>query len=181
MPRGAILLARTASPAPEPMPSPAESAPSPLAQALGRIPSGLFLVTTLDAGRPVGFVGSFVQQVGFEPPTLCVAVGKARGPLAALRASRAFGISILDGASSGVMGRFFRKLEPPATPFDGLKLTTARTGSPLLSEALAWLDCEFAGEHELADHVAVFGRVVDGSLLREGDPSVHLRRNGLSY
>ena len=163
------------------MPKPDDSPPSPLARALGRIPSGLFLVTTLDAGRPVGFVGSFVQQVGFEPPTVCVAVGKARGPLAALRASGAFGISILDAPSGGVMGRFFRKLDPPATPFDGLQLVRARTGSPLIGEALAWLDCELAGEHELADHVAVFGRVVDGALLRDGEPSVHLRKNGLSY
>lgn len=163
------------------MPSPSDSAPGPLAKALGRIPSGLFLVTTLDGSRPVGFVGSFVQQVGFEPPVVCVAVGKARGPLAALRASRAFGISILDGASGAVMGRFFRKYEAPATPFDGLQLVTARTGCPLIGEALAWLDCRVVGEHELGDHVAVFGEVVEGSLVREGEPSVHLRKNGLSY
>src|SRR5262245_60418020 len=163
------------------MPSPADSVPGPLARALGRIPSGLFLVTTLDGDRPVGFVGSFVQQVGFEPPTVCVAVGKARGPLTALRACRTFGISILDGASGSVMGRFFRRYEPPASAFDGLQLVSARTGCPLIGEALAWLDCKVVGEQELGDHVAVFGEVLDGSILREGDPSVHLRRNGLAY
>lgn len=163
------------------MSQPSEATSGPLARALGRIPSGLFLVTTLDGTLPVGFVCSLVQQVGFEPPTVCVAVGKARGPLAALRAKRAFGISILDAASGGVMGRFFRKHEPPATPFDGLELTTARTGCPLIGEALAWLDCTVVGEHELGDHVVVFGEVVAGTLRREGDPSVHLRRNGLGY
>lgn len=163
------------------MPSPSDGAPAPLAQALGRIPSGLFLVTTLDGARPVGFVGSFVQQVGFEPPSVCVAVGKARGPLSALRASRVLGISILDRGSSAVMGRFFQHHVPPASPFDGLRMVTAVTGAPLIAEALAWLDCAVVGEHELGDHVAVFAEVRAGSLVREGDPSVHLRRNGLAY
>lgn len=163
------------------MSQPTDAAPGPLARALGRIPSGLYLVTTLDGTDPVGFVGSFVQQVGFQPPVVAVAVGKTRGPLAALRAEKAFGISILDAASGGVMGRFFRKLEPPATPFDGLRLVTAKTGCPLIGESLAWLDCVVVGEHELADHVVVFGEVVAGAQVREGDPSVHLRKNGLSY
>jgi len=158
-----------------------DTSPGPLARALGRIPSGLFLVTTLDGTDPVGFVGSFVQQVGFAPPTVAVAVGKARGPLAALRAKRAFGVSVLDASSSGVMGRFFRKVEPPATPFDGLQLVTAKTGCPLIGEALAWLDCVVVGEHELADHVVVFGEVLAGTQVREGDPAVHLRKNGLGY
>ena len=55
----------------------ADASPDPLAQALGRIPSGLFLVTTELGGAPLGFLGSFVMQVGFDPPTVCVAVEAA--------------------------------------------------------------------------------------------------------
>ena len=46
------------------------------ALALGRIPSGLYVVTTLRDERAVGFVGSFVMQMGFAPPTVAIAVGK---------------------------------------------------------------------------------------------------------
>ena len=49
------------------MPDPADP---PLARALGRIPSGLYIVSTVRDGRPVGFLGSFVMQMGFEPPTV---------------------------------------------------------------------------------------------------------------
>ena len=31
------------------------------------------------------------------------------------------------------------------------------------------------------DHVVVFGEVVEASLLREGEPSTHVRKNGLGY
>ena len=68
----------------------ADTEPTPLAQALGRVPTGLYIVTTLDGDTPVGFVGSFVMQNGLEPPVLSVAVGKARGPLEALRVIHSF-------------------------------------------------------------------------------------------
>lgn len=157
-----------------------------LARALGRLPTGLYIVTTsapadaLGKSAPLGFVGSFVMQVGLAPPVLCVAVGKDRGPLTALRASSRFAINILDGASQGVMKRFFRKYPVGEGPFDGLTLEH-QGGVPVLPEALAWIACRVIGEHELADHVVVFGEAIAGRQAREGDPAVHLRKDGLGY
>lgn len=169
-----------------------QAAPSQLARALGRVPTGLYIVSTPppEAGDaagdgkgspPIGFVGSFVMQVGLEPPTVCVAVGKARGPLTAIRRAGRFGLSILDSASQGVMARFFKRYEPGSSPFDGLELDHAAGGTPVLASCLAWIECEVRGEHETDDHVVVFGEVTDGRLVREGEPSVHLRKTGLGY
>jgi flavin reductase (DIM6/NTAB) family NADH-FMN oxidoreductase RutF len=154
---------------------------SPLASALGRIPSGLFIVTTLKDGQPLGFVGSLVAQVGLEPPRICVAVGKDRAHLAGMRETGHFTISILDGESSGVMGAFFKPAPEGQTHYDALETITAPSGVPALSSTLAWLDCKVSGEHDGGDHIVVFGEVTAGEQSREGDPSVHLRKNGLSY
>lgn len=154
---------------------------STIARALGRIPSGLFVVTTLHDSDPIGFVGSFLMQMGFEPPTVCLAVGKTRPHLEDLRRSGHFAITILDKASAGVMAPFFKKQPDGKSPFAGLNVLSTPVGSPVLGEGLAWLACRVVGEHPTGDHVAVFGEVVDGALLREGDPTVHLRKNGLSY
>jgi flavin reductase (DIM6/NTAB) family NADH-FMN oxidoreductase RutF len=156
-------------------------ATSQVARALGRIPSGLFIVTTRDGDRPVGFLGSFVMQMGFEPPTVCVAVGKERGPLPAMRAHGHFALSILDGQSRGLMTPFLKRPPPGKTPFDGLALRHSASGCPVLKEALAWLDCRIRSEHETGDHVVVFGEVVEAELLRDGEPHVHVRKNGLGY
>lgn len=154
----------------------------PLALALGRIPSGLYIVTTLDsAGRPLGFLGSFVQQFGFEPPVVGVAVGKGREHLQAIRGSQSFALSILDQESKQAMPPFFGKLPPGATPFDVLAHRAPSGRAPILEQALAWLELEPCGEHELADHVVVFGRVLAGGLRGPGEPLVHLRKNGLAY
>ena len=158
-----------------------DASPDPLAQALGRIPSGLFLVTTEQDGAPLGFLGSFVMQVGFDPPTVCVAVGEGREHLAAMRESGRFTLSVIDAKSSAVMGPFFKPREDGVSPYDDLAHHPAPSGVAVLSDTLAWLDCKVSGEHSVGDHVVVFGEVLAGGILHEGDPTVHLRKNGLSY
>ena len=160
---------------------------SPLARALGRIPTGLYVVTTRSGGSghsgsaPLGFVGSFLIQTGFEPPSLCVAIAKGREHLEAIREAGGFAVSILDSESSGLMSPFFKKYGPGESAFDQLRHADTPGGMPYLEEALAWLDCRLQGEHETPDHTVCFGTVEAGGLLREGDPSVHLRKNGLAY
>lgn len=152
---------------------------SPVARALGRIPTGLYVVTTVVDGKPAGFVGSLLVQTGFEPPTVCVAVARDRDHLRGMRRSEHFAVSILDEASKSLMQPFFKKGEPD--PFAGLATEEVAGGAPVLTEALAWLSCKMIGEHALPDHIVAFGEVVDARLLRENEPLVHLRKNGLSY
>jgi flavin reductase (DIM6/NTAB) family NADH-FMN oxidoreductase RutF len=155
--------------------------PTPLALALGRIPTGLYIVTARDGERDIGFVGSLVMQVGFEPPVVCVAIGVDRPHLAAVRASKHFALCVLDKGTEKLMGRFFKPHPPGKSAFDGLAHHRAGRGSPVLDDALAWLECKLVGEHATGDHVVVFGEVLEGGLAREGDPAIHLRKNGLAY
>ena len=95
-----------------------------------------------------------------------------------MRDSGRFAISILDAESSGLMKPFFGK---DGDPFDQVDHTRLDSGSTVLDGALAWLDCRVAGEHSTGDHVVVFGVVEGASLQREGEPKIHLRKNGLGY
>lgn len=166
---------------------------SPIAQALGRIPSGLFILTTglqggIGVDAPTGMLASFVQQMGFEPPVLAAAVGRDRAALELLRRTGRFAVSVLDGESKGLLGHFARGFEPGEEAFNGVKIAH-HDGLPYLPEALAWMACEVVGEADWTDHITVAGRVVAGA--RRGgaspskgsvpDPMVHLRTNGLSY
>ena len=152
-----------------------------LALALGRVPTGLYIVTTRREGAPLGFVGSFLTQVAFAPPTICVAIGKERAHLPAIRASKSFGVSVLDDASLGLMSAFFKRYPPGESAFDTLAHSESPNGSPVLDDALAWLECTLRGEHDAGDHVVVFGEVTAGRVLRSGDPLQHVRKNGLAY
>jgi len=155
--------------------------PSSLSRALGRVPSALYIVSTLRGGEPTGFVGSLVQQVGFAPPMLCLAVAKEREPLRDLRASGRFSLSLLDAGSRSRMGPFLKHAPPGKSPFDGLALGHTPAGLPYLADGLAWFDCRIVSEQDSGDHIVLFAEVEAAATLREGDPHVHLRRNGLAY
>ncbi len=154
---------------------------SPIAQALGRVPSGLFLLTTMLDDAPIGLVASFVMQQGFEPPTLSVAVGKDRDHLKGLRDCGRFAISVFGTSSGALMKPFFKQYEGQETPFDHVVTKSSPSGLPVLTESLAWLECKVSGEHSVGDHVVVFGTVVAGEKLDDGDPTTHVRANGLGY
>ncbi len=46
--------------------------------ALGKIPSGVFIATSTQDGEEIGMLASFVEQAGFNPPTITVAIGLDR-------------------------------------------------------------------------------------------------------
>ncbi len=152
-----------------------------IATALGRIPSGLFIVTTLLDGERLGFLGSLVQQVGFEPPVVCIAMAKDRPQSTSFAKAGRFALSILDEASVGLRSVFLKRLPEGQTPFDGLNVGAAASGDPVLLDALAWIDCKIVASHATGDHVVFFGEVVEAQVLRAGRSHVHLRKNGLSY
>ena len=133
----------------------------------------------------MGFLGSFVQQMAIDPPTVAVAISKEREHLDAVRKSGRFGVSILGEDDKGLMKPFFKKPED-GSPFDDVDHHSAPRedggeGSPILTAALSWVDCKVAGEHNAGDHVVVFGIVEAGQLAREGAPLIHTRKNGLRY
>ena len=66
-----------------------------IAPALGKISSGLYVVTALVAGEPHGMLCSFVEQAGFEPPMITIAVGRGRPIGAALDGPGLFGLHVL--------------------------------------------------------------------------------------
>jgi flavin reductase (DIM6/NTAB) family NADH-FMN oxidoreductase RutF len=159
----------------------APAAPSDLARALGRLPSGLYICTTELDGRPVGFLCSFVQQASLSPPMVTVAIGRDRPILGGLRRGGAFGLSVLDESSRRSMSAFARRLPDGESPFDRVAWTRTPTGVPVLTEALAWLECRTVGDQPAGDHVLLIAEVVAGELLRDGEPLTHLRRDGLGY
>ena len=177
-PLGGSLSSRFTSP-PAHLMTPLD--PTAVSQALGRIPSGLFIVTTRLRGEPLGFLGSLAQQVGFAPPTVCIAMARDRAQSTWFAESGRFALSILDEASAGLRTVFLKRLPEGRSPFDDLKVGAAASGSPVLLDALAWIDCRIVARHDTADHAVFFGEVEEAQLLRPGRPHVHLRKNGLAY
>ena len=151
-----------------------------LGPALGKIPSGLYITTAADAGRPLGMLSSFIEQAGFEPPMLSMAVAGERPIRRVIEQSGRFGVNILAKSSSAVMKPFARN--DIAEPFAGLELRENAHGLPQLDAAMAFLACRLRGQLDAGDHVLMLGEVVDGEIHDpNAEPMVRIRANGFAY
>jgi flavin reductase (DIM6/NTAB) family NADH-FMN oxidoreductase RutF len=157
--------------------------------ALGRIPSGLFVITWRDGsggdgGYDRGMLASWVMQAGFAPPLVSVAVGVSRDLLAAAEKGVPFVVNVLGESQRSLAGRFGKPGGAGDDPFAGLALERTATGTAALADAVAWLECLSAGTvhgGEPGDHRLLLGRVTSARCGSDLPPLVHLRRNGLRY
>ena len=151
-----------------------------LARALARVPSGLFVLSAGSGARAQGMLASWVQQSGFVPPSLTVAVQKDRAVLPLIRETRTFCISVLGADDRTLFARFAKGGEDGAA-FQGVRTELASNGVPFPADCHALLVCRLLGEASWSDHVILCGEVVDGGRRDAAAPRVHLRENGLSY
>jgi 3-hydroxy-9,10-secoandrosta-1,3,5(10)-triene-9,17-dione monooxygenase reductase component len=151
-----------------------------IAPALGKIPSGIFVATAIVESSPIGMLCSFVEQAGFEPPMISIALGLSRPLRAVLERGDLFGVNIL-GKQNGALIKPFSRSDVK-TPFDGLELVENEFGIPQLAAALAFLICKPEGSMPAGDHVLFLARVLDGALQQEKQEAmVRVRQNGFGY
>jgi flavin reductase (DIM6/NTAB) family NADH-FMN oxidoreductase RutF len=152
-----------------------------LAAALGRVPSGLFVLTARDGDRETGMLSSWVQQCSFDPPQVSVAVRKGRDILDWLAEGRPFVVNVIPEGGKALVAHFGNGFEPGEPAFEGLQVCRERETPPVLLASLAYLECRVVAHLDAGDHVLVIGRVVAGAVLHDGKPTVHVRKNGLKY
>jgi flavin reductase (DIM6/NTAB) family NADH-FMN oxidoreductase RutF len=155
----------------------ASDAAAGVATALGRIPSGLFVVAWREADADRAMLASWVMQAGFAPPLVSVAVATSRDLLAALDHVGTFAVSVLGATQRPLLARFGK---PADDPFAGLAVVRTPGGCAVLPEVAAWLECRPVARTGHGDHVIVLAEVItaDGTGI---EPLVHVRRNGLRY
>ena len=85
---------------------PPDGAQAAIPFALGRIPSGLFIVTWREAARDRGMLASWVMQAGFSPPMISIAVAPGRDLLAAIDSGARVVVNVLAESQRGLLARF---------------------------------------------------------------------------
>ncbi len=154
---------------------------SPWAVAVGRIPSGLFILTAEYQGQETGMLASWVQQAGFDPPTISVALARQRYLADWLTAGAAIAVHVLGSHDKGLVKHFARGFDPDAPAFTGLDVERAPGRAPVLLCAAAYVAATTTGYVDAGDHRVFVATVTGGQLRAALEPTIHLRRNGLSY
>src|SRR5579871_2282822 len=123
-----------------------------LAAALGRVPSGLFILTLCREDFETGMLASWVQQCSFDPPQVSIAVKPDRPVNALLTDGAAFALNVLGEGQTDLLKHFGRGFAPGEPAFEGVALERADGGTPILTAALAHLECQVVGRSPAGDH-----------------------------
>jgi len=151
-------------------------------KALGRVPSGVFILTAGHGKDATAMMASWVQQAAFDPPAVSIAMAKGRAIADVIKSSKALALSIVPEGDSSLMKRYARGVKPGEDPFAGIETLQTPGGVPAMKSALAWLECrlihtcDFGGDHEL-----LIAEVVAGSILHPGTAFMHQRGSGFHY
>lgn len=148
---------------------------------LGRLPSGVFILTVAHQGQSTGMLTSWVMQAGFEPPMLTVAIKQGRYVCDWLTAGAPFVLNVVGEGDKSLLKHFGRGFEPEQPAFEGLEIGKTSRGVPLVPETVGYLECEPAGHVDSGDHRVFLARVVGGSHHGEPAPMVHIRKSGKHY
>ncbi len=154
---------------------------SPLASILGRLPSGIFVLSLRHGEQETGMLASWVMQAGFDPPMLTVAVRKDRFVAAWLAAGSPFVLNVVAEGQKSLLSHFARGFEPDQPAFDGLPIERTARGTPILLGTVGHLECEPAGHVDSGDHRVFVAKIVAGRLDNDAPSMVHIRHNGMKY
>src|SRR5438093_8329995 len=144
-----------------------------LAATLGRIPSGLFILSDRRGQAETGMLTSWVQQCAFAPPQISVAIQRDRPIIAWLTDGSDFTLNILDDSQTDMIAHFGRGFALHEPAFAELDVVRPATGGPVLQEALAYLECRVRDRCSVGEHALFVAEVLAGRVLSEGQPMVH--------
>ncbi|GAA4238433.1 flavin reductase family protein [Actinomadura meridiana] len=151
----------------------ADTGTAGLRHVFGHFATGVTVITTMASGEPAGFCCQTFVPVSLEPPLVSFCAARTSRTWPRIRASGAFCVNVLTADQTDVARRFAAPSDQGR--FTSLDLSPSPTGSPMLSGALAWIDCSLYSHQVAGDHHIVLGRVRHVRAAPTGDPLLYFR------
>jgi flavin reductase (DIM6/NTAB) family NADH-FMN oxidoreductase RutF len=156
----------------------------PLLRAIGKIPSGLFIITAGHGAHAAGTLVSFVQQISIEPLYIGVAVRKGGSLAHLLPRAGTFVLNICHSGDKALLRKYAKGTQEGEAAFSDVRTQRLDSGNMVLLDACAYIECELVKVLEFGgDHDLFIGRASDGDLIGDppGKPVVHIRHDGSKY
>ena len=140
---------------------------------LGHFAAGVTIITTSDPeGRPTGLTATAFTSVSLEPPLILVCVSHKSQSYPALLDRGHFAVNFLRHEQQDVSRRFAtQRLDK----FDGVPYRMSALKLPILTEALAHVECVTVNQHVEGDHTILVGRVEACDTAAAGEPLLYFR------
>jgi flavin reductase (DIM6/NTAB) family NADH-FMN oxidoreductase RutF len=155
--------------------------PQTYKQAMSQWPSGVTVVTSQFQGQRVGITVSSFSSVSLEPPFVSVCISKNLFTHELITNSGVFAVNILSAQQvelGKIFAGYYKGIEDR---FAGLDLRIESTGSPILPDTLAWLDCRVYRTYDGGDHTIFVGEVLSAGFPKTAIPLLYHNRTWGRY
>jgi flavin reductase (DIM6/NTAB) family NADH-FMN oxidoreductase RutF/DNA-binding IclR family transcriptional regulator len=126
---------------------------------LGHLPSGVVAITGVDTGgEPTGLVVGTFASVSLDPALVAFFIARSSSSFPKVRDSGSFCANILSARQEPLCRALSTR---GGDKFAGVRWAPAPSGSPILEDTVAWVDCSIESITEAGDHLIVLGRVHD--------------------
>ena len=149
------------------------------------LPYGLYVVGSTDgADRRNGMTLNWATQVSFEPKLIGIGVERPALTHELISASGVFSLCTLDREDRAIVRKFTKPVEVDleARTLNGFPYRDGITGAPILTQAVAYLDCEVRDAPVYGNHTFFVGEVVDcGFQADEDTPVLRMEDTRMNY
>jgi 3-hydroxy-9,10-secoandrosta-1,3,5(10)-triene-9,17-dione monooxygenase reductase component len=125
---------------------------------LGHFATGVAVITAAGPTGPAGMVVSSFTSVSLEPPLVAFLPDKKSNSWRQIQAAGHFCVNILREGQEDLCARFAAR---GADKFAGVDWRAGTSGSPILENVMAWIDCELVETFESGDHYIAIGEVLE--------------------
>jgi flavin reductase (DIM6/NTAB) family NADH-FMN oxidoreductase RutF len=141
--------------------------------AMEKMRSGLYIVTSAYRAQLAGCTCVWVTRSSFIPPLVSVCLAPGRYTLGIVEQGKRFCVNVLGEGSRELARRFGFTSGLKVKKFEGVAYHRGAGGSPILDEALSYLDCRLSAVFPVGDHRLVVGELVDAAVQHEGVPMIY--------
>jgi flavorubredoxin/flavin reductase (DIM6/NTAB) family NADH-FMN oxidoreductase RutF len=153
---------------------------STVEQAVGRIIGSMSVLTVKRGEISTAMLASWVSQASFNPPGLTIAVAKDRAVESYLYEGDRFVLNILEQGKQ-LHKYFMKKYAPGEDRFQDVKIESTE-GGLILTDCLAYLECQVAQRMECGDHWLIYATAQNGKVLKTNSlTEIHHRKTASNY
>lgn len=137
-----------------------------ISQLLRSLDREVWVVTAAQGGKQGGLLATFVSPISIVPslPRLAVALSKQHHTWGVVQSAQAFAVHLLTLDQIDLAWHFCTQSGHDIDKLESVPHTSGVTGSPILSQALGWLECRVEASLDTGDRTLYLAEVVAGDL-----------------
>ncbi|MDI1230163.1 MAG: flavin reductase family protein [Methylobacter sp.] len=135
-----------------------------------QISHGVYVIGVGKGDCQNAFTAAWVMQVSFDPLLLAISINPEHYSYQLLQESGVCTVNVLAQHQYALAEHFGRSAKDKMA---GFQWQTAESGAPVLSESLAFFDCQISHYADAGDHKIAICKVVAAAKLNQGWPLLY--------